>query len=41
MAMIDDAAKWTDLPVCIQIAKTTFSDEELVALTEVVDAVCS
>ncbi|OAA55296.1 Amidase [Niveomyces insectorum RCEF 264] len=40
-AEIYDPELWKNQPVCVQIVKPPFKDEELIAVTEVVDAACN
>jgi len=38
---IDDAEKWRNQPVTVQVVGRPFMDEELIGVTEVVDGICN
>jgi amidase len=41
LTSIDDVEKWQNQPVTLQIVARPYQDEELIAISEVIDNVCN
>jgi Asp-tRNA(Asn)/Glu-tRNA(Gln) amidotransferase A subunit family amidase len=41
LTSIDDVEKWKNQPVTLQIVARPYQDEELIAISEIIDNVCN